>query len=137
MTSAAIAVVEVVKIAREGVFIVLVAVEDGSAIEHLVVIHHHQLRGVLLGMIPRGIELDVLTKMVEAFALDTIVSLELVHKGRLALNLVHNQGLEQVTVLEVTPGWSMGWEPQLRSLNAGVWRGGYQILAHRLSWLGR
>ena len=44
MTTAAIAVIKVVKVARIGIIVILAAVEDGGAIEHIVVTHHHQLR---------------------------------------------------------------------------------------------
>ena len=44
MTTAAIAVIKVVKVAHIGIIVILAAVEDGGAIEHIVVTHHHQLR---------------------------------------------------------------------------------------------
>ena len=106
VTTAAIAVIEVMEVAREGI-IVLAAVEDGRAIEDVVFAHHHQLRGVGRKF-PRATVKGVLTEVVLALASATKLSLELFHKGRLILNLVHKQRLEQVAALEITRMRSLG-----------------------------
>ena len=134
VTTAAIAVIVVVKAAREGI-IVLAAVEDGGAFDNLVVSHHHQLRGGGRKF-PRATVKDVLTEGVLALASANKISLELFHKGRLILNLVHKQRLEQVAALEITRMRGLGGEIQLLGSDERVGRGGNRIRAQRLTWLG-
>ena len=83
-------------------------------------------------MVPRGIETDVLTVVGLAVAVATELSLQLLQQGRLVLNWVHKQWLEQVSALEGAPVWRLGSELQLRAPTGRGWQGGDQRICHRL-----